>query len=306
MKIGVTLPQYGVGVTEMAVRDHTQDQIVNDPIALRDYVQAAEDLGYTHFGAGVGEHVIGVNPASRPNWRGAYIYKHMFYEPIALTGYLAALTRNMELTIGAVILPQRQTALVAKQVAALDVLSGGRIRLDAVIGWNPVEYEALGQEFHNRGRRLEEQIAVLRALWTQELVTFEGQWHRIIDAGINPLPKQRQIPIRLGGGADRSLSRIGRLADGWVCPNIPHYDLSAGLARVLDSAREAGRDPANVGIEGSVVISGKSPDEWLTEVEAWHSLGATHLKISTLKSPTASPQDHIDAIRHFKETVGDL
>ena len=198
MKIGVTFPQTEIG---------------SDPAAVLDYAQAAEGLGFSHLI--VFDHVLGANAANRPGWSGAYQHTDSFYEPFALFGYLAGVTRRLELVTAVIILPQRQTALVAKQAATVDVLSGGRLRLGVGIGWNDVEYEALGENFHDRGRRSEEQIEVMRALWTNELVTYEGRWHRITDAGINPLPVQRPIPVWLGGGADPVLRRVARMADGW-------------------------------------------------------------------------------------------
>ena len=178
MKLGVVFPQTEIGA---------------DPVAVRDYVQAAESLGYDHMIAY--DHVLGANAASRPGWEGTYQHTDMFHEPFVLFGYLAGITRSIEFVTGIVILPQRQTVLVAKQAAEVDVLSGGRLRLGIGIGWNAIEYEALGEDFHNRGRRSEEQIELMRALWTQELVTYEGRWHKVTDAGLNPLPARRPIPV---------------------------------------------------------------------------------------------------------------
>ena len=199
MKLGVVFPQIEIGA---------------DPGAVRAYGQAVEQIGYHHILAY--EHVVGANTASRPNWRGPYDIDSVFHEPFVLFGYLAGLTERIEFATGIVILPQRQTVLVAKQAAALDVLCGGRLRLGIGIGWNAVEYEALGTDFHNRGRRCEEQVALLRALWTERAVTFDGTWHRVTDAGIKPLPVQRPIPLWFGGGDERVLRRIARLADGWM------------------------------------------------------------------------------------------
>ena len=285
MKLGVVFPQTEIG---------------SDPIAIRDYAQAAEALEYTHLVAY--DHVLGARP--RGDWGQRYTDKDMFHEPLVLFGYLAAVTQDLELVTDILILPQRQTALVAKQAAEVDVLSSGRLRLGVGIGWNYVEYEALGEQFDNRGYRIEEQIAVLRALWTQELVTFEGQRHRIPDAGINPLPVQRPIPIWMGGGAEPVLRRIARLADGWFPMMQPDDNLRAALSRLFGYAREAGRDSTAIGIEASVAIANRTPDQWAEVAETWRSLGATHLLVNTMKSGLASPQAHIDAIRRFKEAVG--
>ena len=285
MKLGVVFPQTEIG---------------SDPIAIRDYAQAAEALGYTHLVAY--DHVLGATP--RGDWGQRYTDRDMFHEPLVLFGYLAAVTQHLELVTDILILPQRQTAMVAKQAAEVDVLSGGRLRLGVGIGWNYVEYEALGERFDNRGHRIEEQIAVLRALWTQELVTFEGQQHHIPDAGINPLPVQRPIPIWMGGTAEPVLRRIARLADGWFPMMQPDDNLRAALARLFGYAREAGRDPKAIGIEASIAIANRKPEQWVEVAETWHSLGATHLLVNTMKSGLASPQAHIDAIQRFKEAVG--
>ena len=189
MRIGVVFPQLEIG---------------NDPALIRDYAQAAESLGYDHIL--VYDHVLGANRETHDWLRGPYRHPDAFHEPFVLFGYLAGLTEKIELVTGILILPQRQTALVAKQAAEVDVLSGGRLRLGIGIGWNSVEYEALGEDFSNRGRRSEEQIEVMRGLWTNDLVTLNGRWHTITDAGINPLPVQRPIPVWFGGYDDRVLT----------------------------------------------------------------------------------------------------
>src|SRR3712207_5049701 len=198
MRLGAIFPQLESGA---------------DPVAIRDYAQAVEGMGYDHIL--IYDHVLGADTASRPNWRGPYTAQSLFHEPFVLYGYFAAVTERVELVTDVIILPQRQTALVAKQAAEIDVLSGGRLRLGVGIGWNEVEYEALGESFRNRGARSEEQIEVLRLLWTQEVVDFQGRWHTITAAGINPLPVRRPIPLWIGGTAEPVLRRIGRLGDGW-------------------------------------------------------------------------------------------
>jgi probable F420-dependent oxidoreductase len=283
MRYGVVFPQTEIG---------------KDPSAIRDFAQAAEELGYHHLLAY--DHVVGANPASRPGWRPPYTYKDMFHEPFVLFGYLAGLTKRIELVTGVIILPQRQTVLVAKQAAALDVLSGGRLRLGIGIGWNPVEYEALGENFKNRGRRSEEQVEVMRKLWTQELVTFEGEWHKITDAGLNPLPIQRPIPIWFGGGHDQTLRRVARLGDGWFPLLEPDDKCRAMIEKIRVYTREAGRDPKSVGIEGRIMIGQGSPEQWTKEIQAWKELGATHVTANTMKAGFSSPSGHVEAIRRFR------
>jgi probable F420-dependent oxidoreductase len=230
----------------------------------------------------------------------------MFHEPFVLFGYLAAVTKKIGLASGVVILPQRQTVLVAKQAAAVDVLSGGRLRLGIGIGWNPVEYEALGADFKNRGARSEEQIEVLRALWTKELVTFKGRWHTITDAGINPLPVQRPIPIWLGGGAEPVLRRVGRLGDGWFPLAEPGDKVRSMIERIRSYAKEAGRDPSAIGIEGRVSVADGSREKWLQAISQWKELGATHVSVNTMKAGFSTPSAHIDAIRRFRDATADL
>jgi probable F420-dependent oxidoreductase len=289
MRIGVVFPQTEIGT---------------DPAIIRDFGQTAEQLGYHHILAY--EHVLGADPASRPGWRPPYTYQSTFHEPFVLFGYLAGLTKTIELVTGVLILPQRQTALVAKQAAALDVLSSGRLRLGIGIGWNSVEYEALGQNFTNRGERSEEQVEVLRLLWTHELVTFNGRWHKITDAGINPLPVQRPIPIWFGGGHDRVLRRLARLGDGWFPQLPPDEKCRAAIEKIATYARQAGRDPKTIGIEGRMTISTESADTWAGQIEAWKQVGATHLSVNTMKAGFLTPAAHVDAIRSFREATNQL
>lgn len=286
MQVGVVLPQTEIGT---------------DPFVIRDYAQAAEELGYDHILAY--DHVLGANPASRPGWSPVYTYKDSFHEPFVLFAYLAGITRKIGLVAGVIILPQRQTALVAKQAAALDVLSSGRLRLGVGIGWNPVEYEALGEDFNNRGRRCEEQVELMRQLWTHELVTFEGRWHKVTDAGLNPLPIQRPIPIWLGGGAEAVLRRVGRFADGWLPLLGPDENCRGAVEKIHAYARAAGRNPAAIGIEGRISAAERPAEQWLQEIRAWKNLGATHLCINTMKTGLATPTAHIEAIRRFHQAT---
>ena len=218
-------------------------------------------------------------------------------------GYLGAITEKLEFTTGVLILGQRQTSLVAKQAAEVDVLTGGRLRPGIGIGWNEVEYEALGESFTNRGRRSEEQIELLRLLWTQESVDFHGRYHNITNAGINPLPVQRPIPIWLGGGEERVVRRVGRMSDGWFPQFQPD---SAGHERIhemQEHAVKAGRDPKAIGIEGRIGIAADKQEDWEKMAAAWDEVGATHLSVNTMKAGLKGPDQHIEAIKRFKETV---
>jgi probable F420-dependent oxidoreductase len=286
MHIGVTFPQTEIGA---------------DPTAIRDYAQAAEALGYHHFVAF--DHVLGGDPTKHSGLR--YTHTHMFHEPFVLFGYLAAVT-HLELVSAVIILPQRQTALVAKQAAEVDVLTGGKFRLGIGIGWNPVEYEALGMDFHIRGRIVEEQIAVMRLLWSQEIISYRGKYHTINNAGLNPLPVHRSIPLWIGGRADILLRRVARLGDGWFPQGKPDNEMRETLERLRNYIKEAGRDPSSVGIEARVNASDGDPDEWHRQTKTWQTLGATHIAINTMNAGFTSPDQHIEAIRRYKETVTDI
>ncbi|MFZ0545022.1 MAG: LLM class F420-dependent oxidoreductase, partial [Candidatus Promineifilaceae bacterium] len=286
MKIGVTFPQIEFG---------------SDPAAVKEYAQTAESLGFTHILAY--DHILGANPDHYAPWTGPYTYKNSFLEPFVLFSYMAALTESIHFTTGILILPQRQTALVAKQAAVLDKLSNGRFRLGAGIGWNRVEYEALEKDFHTRGRRIEEQITLLRQLWTQPLVTFEGRWESVIEAGLNPLPVQQPIPIWLGGHADAVLRRIARMADGWMT-NYRSAELAAPSLEKLDNyLAEAGRSRDDFGLEPRLYYS-DGEDIWLKRLEEWRAAGATHITINTMGAGLKTPADHIQAIRNFAEKAG--
>jgi probable F420-dependent oxidoreductase len=287
LQVGVVFPQTEIG---------------RDPAVLRDYAQTAEEVGYTHVLAY--DHVLGANPASRPGWRAPYTHLDAFHEPLVLFGFLAGLTKRLEMVTGIIILPQRQTVLVAKQAAEVDVLSGGRLRLGVGIGWNPVEYEALGASFKDRGRRCEEQIEVMRRLWSHDLVTFEGRWHKITDAGIHPRPTRR-IPIWFGGSDDRALRRLARLGDGWFPLVGPDERCRTMIESVRSYAREAGRDPSGIGIEGRITYGDGSPDRWRDEIAAWKKLGASHVSVNTMKSGLPSPAAHIEAVRRFQQATAE-
>jgi probable F420-dependent oxidoreductase len=286
MRIGVVFPQTEIGP---------------DPAGVRAYALAAEEFGYTHLLTY--DHVVGADTRTRPDWRGPYTMESLFHEPFVLFGYLSGLTHMLEFVTGILILPQRQTVLVAKQAAEVDVLSGGRFRLGVGVGWNEVEYQALGEDFHNRGKRSEEQIEVLRRLFTDQSVTFHGRWHDIEAAGLNPLPIQRPVPIWLGGYQDVTLRRVAALGDGWFPQGPPDERHREMIERLRRYTAEAGRDPAAIGIEGRVSVREGTPEDWRREVEEWQNIGATHLSVNTMGAGLSSPREHIDAIRRFKEAV---
>lgn len=287
MKLGVVFPQTEIG---------------GDPVVIRDYAQTAEDLGYDYLLAY--DHVLGANPDRPGGWAGVYSFHDMFHEPMVLFGYLAALTKRIELVTGVLILPQRQTALVAKQAAEVDVLSGGRLRLGVGLGWNAVEYEALNEDFHTRGKRIEEQAAVLRELWTKPLVTFKGEYHTISDAGLNPMPVQQPIPLWFGGHVDAALRRIARIADGWIASGAVFEKLKPDVDKLRGYVAEAGRDPAAFGIDARVSLRATPQPEWAREVERWRGAGVSHLCLNTMNAGLSSPRQHIEMIERFKAEIG--
>ncbi len=287
MRIGVIFPHFEFGT---------------DPAAIRDYAQAAEELGYSHIGAD--DHVIGPNPDRPGGWNGWVTYHTCIHEPFVLFGFMAAVTKTVEFETCVLLLPQRQTVLVAKQAAELDVLSGGRLRLGIGNGWNEIEYISLGENFHNRGRRLDEQIVLLRQLWTQPHVAFDGKWHTIPDAGINPLPLQRPIPLWFGGQSEAMLQRVVRLGDGWMPLYPTPNDARPGLDRLDQLLQAAGRSRATLGLEGRLAYGKGNPVEWQRLVEGWQAIGATHLSLVTTNSGLKTAGEHLTAIRRFAAAVG--
>jgi probable F420-dependent oxidoreductase len=278
-----------------------QTEFGHDPGTLKAYAQTAEALGYSHILAY--DHVLGANPDRPGGWSGPYTYRESFLEPFVLFSYMAGLTTSLGFITGILILPQRETALVAKQAATLDAVSGGRFRLGIGTGWNEVEYVALNQDFSTRGKRQEEQITVLRQLWTQELVTFKGRWHDIPDAGINPLPVQRPIPLWFGGHAEVVLERIARLGDGW----LPGFRTAAAAADLLSRLDEYlaqnGRSRADLGIEPRLHWKDGPPDALAETMAGWRDAGATHISLNTMGAGLATPDDHLAVIRRFAEEV---
>ena len=276
-----------------------QTEIGSDPDAIRAYAEAIEGAGYTHLVTY--DHVLGASPDRPGGWSGSYTFQHAFHEPLVLFGYLAGCTRRIGLVTGILVLPQRQAALVAKQAAEVDLLSGGRLRLGVARGWNAVEYEALGVDFQFRGRRLEEQVALLRELWAKPLVNFVGEYHRVSAAGLNPLPG-RQIPIWLGTTGDAGLRRAARIADGWISEHQLGSELEHALRSLRSYLEEAGRDPTQFGIEGEVMLAPGRIQEALSCVRAWDSLGATDVSLTTMNAGLVNPSDHVELLLEFKQT----
>jgi len=278
MRIGVVFPQTELG---------------GDPGAVRAFATAASELGYAHIA--VFDHVVGADPAVHRGWSGPYDVHTPFHEPFVLFGYLAALT-SLELVTSIVILPQRQTVLVAKQAAEIDLLTQGKFRLGVGLGWNEVEYEALGQNFSDRGVRLTEQVALLRRLWTETSVTVAGEREHVTGAGIAPLPVQRPIPVWIGARADVALRRAGRIADGWFPMEQPGPALARYTAIVHAAAEQAGREPRTLGMEGRINFGSESSSSADQQIAAWREAGATHLSINTMRAGFSTVDEHIAAL----------
>ena len=287
MRIGVVFPQTELG---------------GDVGAVRAYGQGVAELGFTHVLAY--DHVVGADPAAYPGWDGPYDLHTTFHEPFVMFGYLAALT-SLEFVTGIIIAPQRQTALLAKQAAEVDLLAAGRFRLGLGIGWNRVEYEALGQEFRTRGRRLDEQIGLLRQLWTQESVTFDGRFDHIRGAGLAPLPVQRPIPLWLGAQSPVAYRRVGRVADGWFPQISPGPELTEAQSIIAASATEAGRDPASIGMDGRVSWRGDI-DLLADRLGQWQRAGASHVSVNTMGAGLGTADEHLSALTTIAGVVKDF
>jgi len=309
MKLGVTIPNIELGTETGPVK------------AL---AQAAEGLGFDYLMNY--DHVLGADVSVRPEWRPflgkppIYTIDDGFREPLIMYGYLAAVTEIIEFATGIIIMPQRQTALLAKQTAEVDLLSGGRLRLGVGIGWNDLEYQALGMNFRDRGARSAEQIEVLRKLWTEKSVNFAGKWHTLDGVGINPRPIQRPIPVWLGGEADRVLRRVAQLGDGWYIPSyLDEEQIRERVEKLHAYARELGRDPKTIGLEGIIRMWGREPEQCAESLAMWGRLGASHVTFTTEsdsykdrlpgaqmdtvagRSDFDSMDDRIDALRRFKD-----
>lgn len=283
--IGVVFPQTEIGASAAAVRA---------------YALGVEALGFGHVM--VYDHVVGADPEVHQPWTGPYDVHTTFHEPFVLFGFLAGLT-GLELVSGIIILPQRQTALVAKQAAEVDLLTDGRFRLGVGVGWNAVEYEALGKSFTDRGRRMDEQVVLLRRLWTETSVTHRGEFEQVIGAGLSPLPVQRPIPIWMGGQSAPAYRRIGRLADGWFPEGPPSEEFERAQEVIGEAAREAGRDPSSIGVHSRVRWSADGAGRVVDDIGRWRDAGASYVAIDTMKHSFATPEQHLEALAAVSQAL---
>lgn len=273
--------------------------IGGDPVKIRDWAQAAEDLGYATIE--VPDHVFGAT--ARDGWTPIYNEEDPFHETFVMLGFLAAATKTIRLSSGVLILPQRQTGVVAKQAAEADLLSGGRLRLGIGVGWNHVEYEALGMDWHTRGVRQAEQVDVLKRLWTEDLVTYRGRFHDLQDVNITPPPIQRPIPVWFGGSSDAVVKRAARYGDGWMPIMAPGGEAERKLADLRDHLQAFGREAEAFGIEGWLRMHDADPQRWAEAAGGWRRLGANYVMLYPLyRIPDFDAQ--IETLRRFKDAAG--
>ncbi len=273
---------------------YPQNEVPAAPEVLKEMAFALEKEGYDHML--VYEHVLGANPNRRGGWTGVYSSQDAFWDPFTMFSYLAGAGSNLEMVTGILILPQRQAALVAKQAACVDLMAKGRLRLGVGLGWNELEYAGLGKNFNNRGIRLEEQVQVLRELWTKPLVTFAGRWHAIDDCGINPLPMQQPIPVWFGGGAEKAIERMARMGDGWFPGPRTVADARPQLEQMTSALKRNGRTWKGFGLEPRVVFKRGQEGEFKRNVAEWLDVGATHICVNTLGQGYDTPSAHLDAL----------
>jgi probable F420-dependent oxidoreductase len=297
MQLGASLPVADIGI---------------GPSAIRDYAQAAEELGFGYLVAP--DHVLGANPAGDHGANRVGTTASPYHDPFVLFGFLAGCTQNIGFAVGVLILAQRQAVLVAKQAASLDVLCGGRFRLGIGVGWNEVEFVGLNEDFHNRGRRSAEQVRVMQALWAEPHVKFDGEFHHIEDAGINPRPQSGRVPIWYGGHAEATFRRCARYGDGFMPLAYPPGDAAlAAFEKLRTLTRDAGRDPAAMGIEVWASPGAGNADDWRREFAFWKNAGVTHVTASTTFSNNHHKRiaghtvaDHLAAITNYRAAVADL
>ena len=272
--------------------------IGTDPVRIRDWAQAAEELGYDHIE--VPDHVFGAT--ARDGWSPRYNEQDAFHETFVTLGFLAGVTTTIGLASGVLILPQRQTGVVAKQATQVDILSGGRLRLGVGVGWNHVEYEALNEDWKSRGTRQREQVEVLKKLWCDELVTYQGRFHQFTEVNITPRPVQRPIPVWFGGSSDAVVKRAAQIGDGWMPIMAPDHEAEDKLEQLRNHLSDCGRDPSAFGIEGWLRMDKADPDEWSVAAEGWRKLGADIVMLYPMyRIPNFD--DQIETLRRFKEVV---
>lgn len=287
MRIGIVFPHNEIGT---------------DPGAIRAWAEGAEAAGFDH--ALIYDHVLGADPDRPGGFSGPYDKDVAFHEPFTTFAFMAAVTRTIEFVTTVLVLPQRQTALVAKQAAEVAVLSGNRLRLGVGTGWNEVEYEALGESFTNRGRRQSEQVELMRALWSSDSLTFEGQYHTVTKASINPRPSA-PIPVWFGGAAPALLERCARLGDGWMPVMGPTPAALECLNTIVARRDELGID-APFGVQAQAQYAGGDPERWRRHAGKWRDIGATHLAVATHNAGATNAEGHVQRASEYLAALEDL
>ena len=285
MQIGAVIPHHQIGT---------------DPGAIRAYAERAEQLGLDHLM--LYDHVLGVDRNRPGGFEGPYDKDVAFHEPFVTFGFIAACTSTVDLVTAVIILPQRQTVLVAKQAAEVAVLSANRLKLGVGVGWNDVEYLALNEDFHNRGRRQEEQVALMRRLWCEDAFSFDGEYHTIAHASILPRPSAA-IPVLFGGSAPALLERCARLGDGWMPLGSPSDKVEGRITRLKQLRKEAGLPWDGFEIRAQAQYAGGNADKWATHAATWKELGATHLAIATHRADPTDVDGHLARIAEYQAAV---
>lgn len=286
MKFGAVFPQIEIG---------------SDPIAIRDYAQGVEDIGFDYLLTY--EHILGADREAYPDQSFLYDYKDAFHEPFVTFAYLVGFTTSLEFATGILVLPQRDVRLVAKQATQLSLLSGGRFRMGVGAGWNRAEALSLNSDFGTRGKRMNEQLELLEKLFTDELVDFEGDYHQVKACGLNPRPSM--VPeIWVGGTADAVLRRTARFAQGWMPATLPRGKDVEILEKLHDYLRECGKDPKNFGLDARIVLAKFGERERFEEYQRWEKLGATHFRCNTMGLGFTKPDQHLKALEEFLQLVG--
>ena len=294
MKIGAVFPQ---------------TEIESDPVIIKDFAQSVEELGFNHLIAY--DHVVGKNTTNIPDWKMPYSHKSSFQEPLMLFSYLAGVTNKLDFMTGVIILPQRQTTLFAKQAANLDLYCAGRLRLGIGLGWNKVEYDALNEEFSNRGKRMDEQIDFLRRCWTEETFIYDKDFHNMDDAGIRPLPLQKPIPLWIGGTSRAAMKRAARMGDGWLPYAQPGDSAEETMQIFNDLVDAAGREQGSVAVENIIYMGDSFGDPVrpvetaISEARLWKTAGASHVSFETMCCHFKNLDEHIRGLEKFIKGLAD-
>ena len=276
------------------------NEIGTDPQAIKDYAQGVEELGVTHLL--IYDHVLGADRDRPGGFEGPYDKDVAFHEPFTTFAFIAAVTKKLDMITTVMILPQRQTVLVAKQAAELAILSNNRFKLGIGVGWNTVEYTGLNENFKNRGKRQEEQVELMRLLWESEVLEYKGDYHHIDKASINPRPS-KSVQIWFGGGAPQLIERCADLGDGWIPLMGPNEAARKTLAAIKEKRESKGLDWDNFGVQAQAQYAGGDAERWNKHAEKWRNLGASHLAIATHNAEPTNVDGHLGRIKEYLKAV---